>query len=162
MSHNVLYSHAQEELQNVTSLRSQAQKTDSAVALNINYTAQTLIFHLVLHLAFLVSKPASTAWMCFVHPCHPLSRKRKKKKNSGHKGSFNDWTERRNWVRNAGITFWANEKPKEKYCAKCFEWLGVVKESCARLKSRKKHMFSTCPCIGRGNRWSPKTQIFVK
>lgn len=32
----------------VTSLKSQAQKTDSAVALNINYTAQTLSFHLVL------------------------------------------------------------------------------------------------------------------
>lgn len=76
--------------------------------------------------------------------CAPLSSiLQEKKKTSGQKGSFNNWTERRNWVRNAGVRYGqmrSQKKPKGKYFAKCFEWLGGVKESCARLKSRKKHV----------------------
>lgn len=38
---------------------------------------------------------------CVLCTRHPFSRERKK--TLGHKGSFNSWTERRNWVRNAGV-----------------------------------------------------------
>lgn len=63
----------------VTSLKSQTQKTDSAVALNINYTAQTLSFPLELAPCF---SCLQTCKQCLDVLCAPLSsilQKRKKK-----------------------------------------------------------------------------------
>lgn len=68
----------------VTSLKSQAQKPDSAVALNINYTAQTLSFHLVLAPCF---SCLQTCKQCLDVFCAPLSSilQEKKKKPQGRK-----------------------------------------------------------------------------
>lgn len=90
----------------VTSLKSQTQKTDSAVALNINYTAQTLSFPLELAPCF---SCLQTCKQCLDVLCAPLSsilQKRKKNKPQGRKCSFNKWTtERRNLVRNASVRY---------------------------------------------------------
>lgn len=91
----------------VTSLKSQTQKPDSAVALNINYTAQTLSFPLELAPCF---SCLQTCKQCLDVLCAPLSsilQKRKKKtKPQGRKCSFNKWTtERRNLVRNASVRY---------------------------------------------------------
>lgn len=62
----------------VTSLKSQAQNPDSAVALNINYTPQTLSFHLVLAPCFSCLQTCKHCLDVFCVPLPILQEKEKK------------------------------------------------------------------------------------